>query len=76
MSMQKSLDMARTVMEALNTTEGKEMLKPMFAKAYADGKIKTQADFEKMRDDFVMSVIASTPELLHIVAEDVWNANS
>jgi hypothetical protein len=72
--MENTQQMAIGIMESLNSPAIQNMLNPMFAAAYAQGKIKTAADMEKLKTDFVLWLIASTPELMGIMADDVYNA--
>jgi ketopantoate reductase len=72
--MLKSIEISHAIIEAMNTPEGQAAVKPLFEEAYKAGKIKTQADFNKLKDDLALMIMMMVPEFKEAMCEDVYSA--
>jgi hypothetical protein len=68
--MKKSLDMVKKLQNALNSEIGKSISKKLITQAMARGKAD---EWKQIQQDFVIYLIATTPKLLRVLSDDIYN---
>ena len=71
--MKKTMAMTSAIVKGLNTERGQNLVDDLLKRAIASGAVKDKADWDKLKEQFILFIIQINPEFMHIMAKDVYN---